>query len=116
MKNSVEATTTDGLIVVNVLDGDDMLTVSVSDDGVGMSQAHVNNLFKIFYQSDMSTTREKNGLGLGLYLCKKIIEAHGGTIWAKSSLSVGTTVTFTLPKGLPSSSFLQKDLDYALRI
>lgn len=100
LKNSVESTTTDGLIVVNVLNDEDIVTVSVSDDGAGMSQDQMNNLFKIFYQSDMSTTREKNGLGLGLYLCKKITEAHGGTIWAKSSLGVGTTVTFVLPKGI----------------
>ena len=100
LKNSVESTTADGLIVVNVLDGDDIITISVSDDGVGISQERMNNLFKLFYQSDMSTTREKNGLGLGLYLCKKIIEAHGGTIWAKSSLGIGTTVTFVLPKGI----------------
>lgn len=100
LKNSVESTTVDGLIVVNVLNDEDIVTISVSDDGVGISQDRMNDLFKMFYQSDMSTTREKNGLGLGLYLCKKIIEAHGGTIWAKSGLGVGTTITFVLPKGI----------------
>jgi len=98
LKNSVEATPVDGSIAVNVLNGEDIVTVSVSDEGVGMSQDHMDDLFKIFYQSDMSTTRKKNGLGLGLYLCKKIIEAHGGKIWVRSRIDVGTKVTFTLPK------------------
>lgn len=102
LKNSVESTSNDGLIVVNVLDGQDTVTVSVSDDGIGIDQEHMDDLFKIFYQSDMSTTREKKGLGLGLYLCKNIIEAHDGKIWAKSSIGVGTTVTFVLPKKLTS--------------
>jgi signal transduction histidine kinase len=66
-------------------------------------------LFKKFYQVDSSLTREKGGSGLGLSICKGIMENHGGTITVKSTPNQETIFTFTLPKKADSRN-LQSDL------
>jgi signal transduction histidine kinase len=71
---------------------------SVHDNGVGMPEDKINNLFNKFYQMDSSATRKHSGTGLGLVICKGIIEAHGGKIWINKDSKVGTTVKFTLQK------------------
>ncbi|WP_303850686.1 HAMP domain-containing sensor histidine kinase [Seleniivibrio woodruffii] len=74
----------------------DGLTVSVRDKGQGIPAKDLPFIFEPFYRSDSARTRN-TGYGLGLSLCKKIVEMHGGTITVKSEESVGTEVVFTLP-------------------
>ncbi|MDD3717915.1 MAG: GAF domain-containing protein [Actinomycetota bacterium] len=70
---------------------------SVSDSGVGIPEEHLSNIFEKFHRVDNRATREIYGTGLGLYVSKSIVEAHGGTIWAESVLGEGSTFHFTLP-------------------
>jgi signal transduction histidine kinase len=74
------------------------IKISVSDNGTGIPYDKQSKLFTKFYQADASLTREKGGSGLGLSICKGIVEAHGGKISLQSTPGSGTTVTFTLPK------------------
>ena len=92
--------TSSGEIVVKVYVGedDDNLHIEVNDTGVGIPKEHIDNLFDRFYQGDSSTKRKYGGTGLGLHICKLIVEAHNGKIWAESDEEVGTTIHFTLPK------------------
>ena len=58
----------------------------------------IDSLFNKFYQMDSSATRKHSGTGLGLVICKGIIEAHGGKIWINKDSKMGTIVKFTLQK------------------
>jgi signal transduction histidine kinase len=69
----------------------------VADQGIGIPPEEQGKLIQSFYRVDSSLRRSTQGAGLGLYLCKSIIEAHGGQIWLRSEPGKGTTVFFTLP-------------------
>lgn len=68
---------------------------SVADNGVGFDMKYVDQLFNRFKR--LHAKAEYPGAGLGLALCKRIIERHGGTIWAQSKCDIGTTIFFTIP-------------------
>ncbi|MBF0502423.1 MAG: response regulator [Candidatus Riflebacteria bacterium] len=91
---SLEADSFDG--------GNTVLRFSVTDTGIGMSEETVRLLFQPFHQADSSITRRYGGTGLGLTICKHLVDLMGGDIWIKSVLGHGTTVTFTLRFGLRS--------------
>jgi len=74
------------------------IRIMVIDNGSGIPYEKQAKLFTKFYQADASLTREKGGSGLGLSICKGIVEAHGGKISLQSTPGSGTTVTFSLPK------------------
>lgn len=74
----------------------DELIVSVCDNGPGIDGAHLPHVFERFYQAEQS--RQRRGNGLGLFICKGIIEGHGGRIWAEVVPSSGTVVRFSLPR------------------
>ena len=74
----------------------DRLTIEVQDSGEGIAAEHIDSLTEPFYRIDPSRTRATGGFGLGLYLCRLICEAHGGTLTIDSTPGVGTTVTATL--------------------
>ena len=61
-----------------------MLEICIVDTGIGIAPEHIERVFDRFYRVDMRLTREVNGLGLGLTICKRIIELHNGAIWAES--------------------------------
>lgn len=82
-------------IVVRVGQKDQEATVSVTDRGVGISPDELSHLFERYYRARTAGKRE--GLGLGLYIARLIVEAHGGHIWAESKLGEGSTFSFTLP-------------------
>lgn len=69
----------------------------VRDEGQGIPANKLESIFERFQQVDSSDSRKKGGTGLGLTICRKIIEQHGGKIWAESTLGVGSTFSFTLP-------------------
>jgi PAS domain S-box-containing protein len=75
----------------------DQVTVYLADQGIGIPESEQANLFQRFYRVDSSLRRSTQGAGLGLFLCRSIIEAHGGRIWLRSEPGKGTTVFFTLP-------------------
>jgi len=99
VKNSLKATPPKtGKVEVSVEEKPSEIIVSVKDNGRGIASEEKDGIFKKFYQVDTTSTREKGGSGLGLSICKGIIEAHGGKIWMQSELAKGTTFSFTIPK------------------
>jgi two-component system phosphate regulon sensor histidine kinase PhoR len=77
------------------LDGKRIL-VEISDDGAGIAEEHLNRIFERFYRTDLARSRKVGGSGLGLSICKHIIEAHGENIHVRSKIDVGSTFGFTL--------------------
>ncbi len=83
------------LLTINAILKGEMIYCTVSDNGVGISQQQSERLFDLYYRG--TNTRNSVSLGLGLYLCKQIIHAHGGEIGVNSEFSEGATFWFTLP-------------------
>ena len=75
----------------------DYVRVGVRDQGIGMSPRDMGQLFEKFYRVDRDEVRRAGGTGLGLYITKRLVEMHGGRIWAESWPGVGSVFAFTLP-------------------
>ena len=75
----------------------DHIELFVSDQGSGIPVAQQARLFEPFYRADSGLGRKTQGVGLGLFLCKAIVEGHGGSIWVESAPGKGATFRFTLP-------------------
>jgi signal transduction histidine kinase len=78
---------------------DSRLVVSISDTGIGMAQEDIAKLFQPFKQLDTTLTKKYEGTGLGLHLCKKFIELHGGSISVRSEQGKGSVFSFDVPIG-----------------
>ncbi len=101
--NAIKFSDTEGTITIRAsLEGVD-LVVTVRDQGIGIPSEALPHLFDRFYQVDSSSTRPQGGTGLGLYISKQIVAAHGGRIWVDSKLSEGSTFSFTIPIGVSDS-------------
>jgi len=72
------------------------LQLSVTDTGIGVAPDQIDRIFDSFTQSDASTTRKYGGTGLGLTICKRLVEMMGGAIWVESTLGAGSTFHFTV--------------------
>jgi len=95
--NAIKFTPTGGITVT--LTGDDKeATVAIADTGVGIAGEDAGHLFQKFYRIDSSATRTIGGTGLGLYLCRTVIELFGGRIWVTSKAGQGSTFAFLLPR------------------
>lgn len=100
LDNSLKFTTSGGSIIVNLSQVNDVTKVSVSDTGKGISPADLPKLFQRFW-APASSGRYYASTGLGLYLCRKIAESHGGRIWCDSKIGSGSTFYFTIdPKNI----------------
>ncbi|MEH2452564.1 sensor histidine kinase [Nostoc sp.] len=87
------------VLTINAIPKDDKIYCTVSDNGVGISQQQSDRLFDLYFRG--ASIRNSVSLGLGLYLCKQIINAHGGEIGMNSALDAGATFWFTLPISSP---------------
>ena len=81
----------------------------MSDTGIGIPPDEREKVFDRFYQVDSTTTRPYRGTGLGLTICKHIVEYHQGMIWAEGEDGKGSTFFFTLPKKLEAAEDLAID-------
>jgi PAS domain S-box-containing protein len=84
-------------VEVHVAFDGDMATVSVRDQGPGIPPAEHERIFERFYQIDGHLTREKGGVGLGLYVCRRLVEGMSGRLWVESHPGAGSTFSFSLP-------------------
>lgn len=95
--NSIKYGKSGGHIVASMYKVDENhILVEISDDGIGIPEKHLPRIFERFYRTEEGRSRDITGSGLGLSICKHIIEAHGQTIHVRSTEGVGTTVGFTL--------------------
>ncbi|WP_026712754.1 sensor histidine kinase [Flavobacterium daejeonense] len=88
---------TEGKIKITITENNDFTAVSIHNNGKAINPEDLEAIFDKFYQARNQNIKKPIGSGLGLAICKKIIEHHKGKIWAESSESGGTTITFTLP-------------------
>ena len=86
------------VIQVRIKDRIDDVLIEISDNGKGISSNALAYIFDRFYRADLSRNANTGGSGLGLAIVKKIIEEHGGMVWAESEVDVGTSIYFTLKK------------------
>lgn len=103
-----------GSIYLNVKDEDDYVTIIVKDEGIGIPKDKINSIFDRFKQADSSITRKYGGTGLGLTICKEIIDLLKGTIYVKSEVNIGTSFYVTIPKNLDKLSHMNT-LDLGLQ-
>jgi signal transduction histidine kinase len=97
LENATKYSAKTGEIHMRVWQEDGTGHLTVSDQGVGIPPADVEHIFDRFYRGTNVDDRRFAGLGLGLYICRGIVEQHGGQIWATSELGKGTTMHVTLP-------------------
>ncbi|HAA5445568.1 TPA_asm: cell wall metabolism sensor histidine kinase WalK [Listeria monocytogenes] len=76
---------------------EDEIEVSIADEGLGVPDEDLANVFDRFFRVDKARSREMGGTGLGLAIAREVIEAHGGRIWAERNKNKGTIIKFTLP-------------------
>jgi len=98
--NAIQHSTTPVTIHVDATEKPEYWLLRVSDNGPGIDEAYLQKIFEPFRRL---SNREMQGAGLGLAICQRIIESHGGTIWCESPPGQGASFIFTLPKALPSA-------------
>jgi signal transduction histidine kinase len=98
IENAIKHSPDDGPPVkVSMIAGETVVEVTVKDKGAGIAEADLPHLFEPFYRTDASRSRKTGGYGLGLSICKAVVDAHGGSIRISSIPGKGTAVTVVLP-------------------
>jgi two-component system, sensor histidine kinase and response regulator len=97
ISNAIKFTHQNGQVSVCVVQNHDVAEVTISDNGVGMSEEIRNKLFRIETGFTTKGTDDEKGSGLGLVLCKEFVEMHGGKIWVNSEPGKGSDFTFSIP-------------------
>lgn len=90
--------TEEGKVTIGMHTEEKTVTIIVKDTGAGISKEDVPHLFQKFYRVDNSATRQVGGTGLGLFICRKIVELYNGRIWVESELGEGSSFKISLPK------------------
>jgi PAS domain S-box-containing protein len=98
LANAVKFTPAGGEIAVRCAEEDGAVHVSIRDSGIGIAMELLESVFEAFHQGDAKLARQFGGTGLGLSVCRRLVELHGGRIWLESTQNIGTTVFFHLPK------------------
>ncbi|MCO6449364.1 MAG: GAF domain-containing protein [Caldilineales bacterium] len=96
INNAIKYSPADGPVIVGAWAEADSVIVYVSDQGIGIPLDEQDSVFERFYRVDSSLHRDTQGVGLGLFLVRAIVEAHGGKVWLESQPNVGTTFFFSL--------------------
>lgn len=99
LENAVKFSPDGGQIKVNLQASadEDMVRIMIEDQGIGVPDEHRERIFDLFHRVDNRSTRRIYGPGMGLYISRKIIEAHGGRIWVESKTEGGSIFSFTIP-------------------
>ena len=97
VSNAIKFTNKGGTISISAHRNNSNVTISVTDNGIGISPKILSNLFDITQVNSTTGTANEKGTGLGILLCKEFVEKHGGKIWVESELNKGSVFRFTLP-------------------
>jgi signal transduction histidine kinase len=97
VSNAIKFTNRGGRIDVRAVKNERMATITISDNGVGISPEVIAKLFDISQLYTTKGTINEKGTGLGLLICKEFVEKHGGKIWVESKVGKGSDFKFTLP-------------------
>jgi PAS domain S-box-containing protein len=97
VSNAIKFSPKGGTVKLSVKSNNEVVTVTVEDQGVGLPPDMLDSVFDRFQQAPNQTSRTRGGSGLGLAICKALVELHGGKIWAESQLNQGTQFRFELP-------------------
>ena len=97
LNNAIRYTPPSGNIKISAAADGAMVKVLIADTGVGIPPGDLSRVFERFYRVEKTRSRDYGGTGLGLPIARKVVEAHGGSIWIDSSPGKGTKVWFTLP-------------------
>ena len=108
--NAVKYSPKGGIITVTGKPEDGVVRISVSDQGMGIPKEHIEKLFDRFHRIDNRDTRKVGGTGIGLYLVKHLVEAHGGKIWVESEEGQGSSFIFELPNCPPQFESEQAEI------
>ena len=114
VSNAVKFTPPGGRLLISVDQADESVTLTVRDSGIGIPQDFLPHVFEPFRQADGRITREHGGLGLGLAICKQLVELHGGTISASSD-GAGRGATFIVRLPVVASSIIDPDIKPSLQ-
>ena len=109
VENALKFTPKGGKVLIDGRDEGEKVRVWVSDTGIGIPESEQERIFDRFYQVDTSERRAYRGAGLGLTICKYIVERHHGRIWVRSTPGRGSTFYIELPKRLPP---IREPLDF----
>lgn len=97
IENALKYTPSETLLHLNARADDGFLEVSLRDHGPGVPAGEEKNIFHKFYRVSSPAANNHSGVGIGLTICKQIVEAHGGRVWAANAPDGGAVFTFTLP-------------------
>lgn len=98
ISNAIKYSPQGGQIVISGRYDDERLYIAVTDQGIGIPAGERSRIFDRFYRVESALSRRTQGAGLGLFLAKSVVEAHGGQIWVSSKPGQGSTFVFTLPR------------------
>ena len=96
--NGIKYTQPDGEVTISLQEKKDIALITIQDNGIGISNSDLPQIFNRFYRVDKARSREEGGTGLGLSICKFIVDAHKGSIDIESTLGEGTKFKIKLPK------------------
>ncbi len=99
VSNAIKYTSRGGNVSIEVANGGPMVSMAVSDTGIGIMQEDLPRIFERFYRVDKARSRQSGGTGLGLSIVKNIVEAHGGEVRVASEFNRGSCFTVSLPSG-----------------
>jgi signal transduction histidine kinase len=98
LSNAIKFSPPGGTVTLQARTSGNSVIFSVEDQGPGLSPEDQNQIFERFQQVGNQTARTRGGSGLGLTICKEMVEIHGGKIWVESSKGEGSTFLFTMPR------------------
>jgi PAS domain S-box-containing protein len=111
LNNSVKYSKEFGKVTIDASDRKDSVLVKIKDNGIGMTKFQIDRIFDEFYKAD-SSRHDFSSSGLGMAICKRIVEKHGGKIWAESEgIGKGSIFYFTLPKSKNNYNSIHNEID-----
>lgn len=109
LNNAIKFSFEGGKVNIAVELQEDMVEISITDEGIGIQEVDYERVFQPFVQIDESISKKHGGIGIGLALVKKCVELHGGKVWVKANPGKGSTFTFRIPDS-PENTIKEKEV------